>query len=195
MERGVGGGMNDRRRSLTDAIEILANLVRTIHLRRTLSSVRADPHLNFWRVIYGNLTDMAVLEWCKLFGSDDEKNQPVHWKNMASDPEQFHKDMLSRLKIYDSKWRSYWTDIKRYRDQSVAHHDHRRVEIRSYPSFDLALQSAYFYYDFLISELRKMGVDQHPKDLQSYGEAFAAECHDIGKAAFDATNSFRERVG
>src|SRR5580700_12207216 len=102
---GMGSGMNDRRQSLTDAIEILVNLVRTVHLRRTLSFVRVDPHLNFWRVIYGNLTDMAVLEWCKLFGSDDEKSQPVHWKNVAPDPDQFRKDMFSSLKIYESKWR------------------------------------------------------------------------------------------
>jgi hypothetical protein len=187
--------MNDRRRSLTDAVEMLVNLVRAVHLRRTLSSVRADPPLNFWRVIYGNLTDMAVLEWCKLFGSDDGTSQPVHWKNVALDPDKFRKDMFSSLRIYESKWRSYWSEMKRYRDQSVAHHDPRRVEIKNFPSFDLALESTYFYYDFLISELRKFGVDQYPEDLQDYGKAFAAQCHDIAKAAFDATNSFRERVG
>jgi hypothetical protein len=101
----------------------------------------------------------------------------------------------SALKIYESKWRSYWTEMKRYRDQSVAHHDPRRVEIKNYPSFDLALESAYFYYDFVIKELSKSGVNQHPKDLKAYGEAFAAQCHDIAKAAADATSSFQERVG
>jgi hypothetical protein len=30
------------------------------------------PSLNFWRLIYGNLLDVAVLEWCKVFGSDAE---------------------------------------------------------------------------------------------------------------------------
>jgi hypothetical protein len=96
-----------------------------------------------WRVIYGNLTDMAVLEWCKLFGSDDEQNQPVHWKNLASDPEQFRKELFAGLGIYEeSKWRSYWTEMNRYRDHVVAHHDQRRVEIKNYPTFDLALESA-----------------------------------------------------
>jgi hypothetical protein len=50
--------------------------------------------LNFWRVINGNLTDMAVLEWCKLFGSDDEQHQPVHRKNIVSDPNQFRTELL-----------------------------------------------------------------------------------------------------
>jgi hypothetical protein len=123
-------------------------------------------------LLYGNLTDMAVLEWCKLFGSDDDDHQPVHWRNVAGDPERFRKELLGRLGIYESKWRSYWAEMKRYRDQSVAHHDQRRVEIKTYPTFDLALESAYFYYDFLVVELRKRAIDQHPRDLRKY----ATEC-------------------
>jgi hypothetical protein len=65
--------VSDRKR-LSDAVEVLANLVRNIQLRRELSAACAAPHLNFWRVIYGDLSDIAVLEWCKLFGSDDEEH-------------------------------------------------------------------------------------------------------------------------
>ena len=186
--------MNERKQHLLATVEIIASLVRTVHLRRTLHVVSPAPPLVFWRVIYGNLTDMAVLEWCKLFGSDDEQNQPVHWKNIASDPEQFWKELLSCLRIYDSKWRSYWAEMKRYRDQVVAHHDQRRVEIRNYPTFDLALESAYFYYAFAVAELRKHGVDEQPNDLRAYSKDFAAQCRDIAAAAIDATKSFKERV-
>lgn len=186
--------MNERKQHLLSVVEIIASLVRTIQLRRTLHSVSPKPHLVFWRVIYGNLTDMAVLEWCKLFGSDDAQNQPVHWKNIASDPETFRKELFASLGIYESKWRSYWTEMKRYRDLSVAHHDARRVEIKNYPTFDLALESAYFYYSFAVSELRKLGVDQQPKDLRAYSKDFAAQCHDIATSAIQATASFKERV-
>jgi hypothetical protein len=179
--------MNERKQHLLSAVEVIASLVRTIHLRRTLHAVSPTPSLVFWRVIYGNLTDTAVLEWCKLFGSDDEQNQPVHWKNVAADPEQFRKELLSVLKIYDSKWRSYWAEMKRYRDQVAAHHDQRRVEIRNHPIFDLALESAYFYYDFSVSELRKLGVNQEPKDLRAYCNEFAAQCRDVAVAATNAT--------
>ena len=68
--------------------------MRTIQLRRTLHAVWADPPLNFWRVIYGNLTDMAVLEWCKLFGSDDDQNQPIHWKISLQIPRLLRKRCL-----------------------------------------------------------------------------------------------------
>jgi hypothetical protein len=186
--------MNERKHRLLSAVEILSSLVRTIQLRRTLSVVSPAPNLVMWRVIYGNLTDMAVLEWCKLFGSEDEQNQPVHWKNIALDPDGFREHLLSRLGIYESKWRSYWTEMKRYRDQAVAHHDQRKVEIKNYPKFDLALESAYFYYDLVVSELRKIGIDQQPKDLRAYGDEFAAQCRDIAAAAMAATKSFDERV-
>jgi hypothetical protein len=65
--------------------------------------------------------------------------------------------------------------MKRYRDQVVAHHDQRRVKIKNYPTFDLALESAYFYYDYVVSELHKNGIDQQPKDLRAYGAEFAAQ--------------------
>jgi hypothetical protein len=78
--------INARRQQLLSVVEILASLVRTVQLRRSFHAVSPAPTLVMWRIIYGNLTDMAVLEWCKLFGSDDEHNQPVHWKNIASDP-------------------------------------------------------------------------------------------------------------
>jgi hypothetical protein len=48
--------------------------------------------LNFWRLIYGNLMDMAVIEWCKLFGSDSEEHQPAHWKNII--PEAEHQELV-----------------------------------------------------------------------------------------------------
>ncbi len=121
------------RKRLSEVVNVLVNLVRNIQLRRQLSSACADPQLAFWRLIYGDLTDIAVLEWCKLFGLDDEDRQHLHWKSV-SNPAEFRTDMLSRLGICESKWRSYWNEVKRYRDKSVAHHDLRRSEIMKYHS-------------------------------------------------------------
>ena len=63
--------MNERKQRLLSVVEVLASMVRTIQLRRTFSAVSPTPTLVMWRV-NRNLTDMAVLEWCKLFGSDDD---------------------------------------------------------------------------------------------------------------------------
>ena len=182
------------RKTLLDAAEVLTNLVRNIHLRRELSAVRADPHLVFWRLIYGDLSDIVVLEWCKLFGSDDDERQPLHWKNVVPDPTKFRTDLFARLQIYESKWRSYWREMKQYRDQSVAHHDIRRSEIKNYPKFELALKSAYFYYEFMVHQLQNMGTDLKPSDLREYSKSFSAQCREIARAAMNATEKFGENV-
>lgn len=81
--------------------------------------------------------------------------------------------------------------MKRYRDLSVAHHDPRRVEIKNYPTFDLALEFAYFYYDFVVSELSKHGIDQQPKDLRGYARDFGAQCNGIARAAIEGTRRLK----
>jgi hypothetical protein len=62
---------HDRRRQLVEAAQVLGILVWNILLKRALHTADRNPRLNFWRVQYGNLMDMAVIDWCKLFGSDD----------------------------------------------------------------------------------------------------------------------------
>ena len=58
----------------------LVYLVRSAAIKRALTAVDAKPRLNFWRLIYGNQLDVAVLEWCKIFGSDGEA---THWKGVV----------------------------------------------------------------------------------------------------------------
>jgi hypothetical protein len=67
--------MNNRKQLLVEVAGVLANLVRTIHLRRAMNTVSPNPHLSFWRVIHDNLADIAALEWCKLFSPDDGQYQ------------------------------------------------------------------------------------------------------------------------
>jgi hypothetical protein len=185
----------DRNLAMKHAVDLLATIVRNIRLRRELSKVCPSPQLNFWRVIYGNCTDTAVQDWCKLFGADGGNNETLHWKTLATDVDQFRHDLLGALNITKDQWVAYWTEMKDYRDMSVAHFDADRVHIANYPTFDWALESAYFYYDHLRAELAKVGIDQMPTSLRDYGQAFADQSHDIAKAALNATKSFEEKVG
>jgi hypothetical protein len=105
----------DRKQAIFAAVDILATIVRNVYLRRELSDVCADPALNFWRLIYGNLTDMAVLEWCKFFGADDSERQTVHWKSLAQDQDGFRDEMLSSMGISREAWNEYWAEMKTYR--------------------------------------------------------------------------------
>ncbi|MFZ0589341.1 MAG: hypothetical protein WAM39_02545 [Bryobacteraceae bacterium] len=112
-----------RKQQLVMAINTIANLIRSVHLKRSLAAIDPNPALNFWRLLYGQLLDIAVLDWCKLFGSDDEEHQPVHWKNVFEDHDGFRSDMLKAVNATKSDWDAYWKEMKTYRDTHVAHLD------------------------------------------------------------------------
>ncbi len=179
-----------RRDDLIRHILRLVNLTRSARLKRSLASVESDPTLNFWRLIYGNLLDVAVLEWCKIFGAHAE---PTHWKNVVTDHDTFRNDLLASLKIDDARWNAYWEEMKTYRNKLIAHH----IEDGGpayYPKLDLALKSSYYYYAYLIEDLRALGETRFPDDLKEYSERFACQATDIAKKALGATAGIAEKV-
>jgi hypothetical protein len=181
---------------LIAVVNVLGNVVRSIQLKRVLTDVDPDPPLNFWRVLYGNLFDIAVLDWCKLFGSDDEAHQQVHWKNVIADGRQqeFRAGLLAHLGIGANAWAEYWNHMKTYRDQHVAHLDFKSRDLTHYPMLDHALESSYFYYAAVIAELRKQNVTRYPDDLRAYSAAFADQARTIAVRALASTKGIEEKV-
>ena len=184
----------DRLSQLFAAVEILEALIRNIALKQALHRVDKDPHLNFWRLIYGNQMDVPVLEWCKLFGADDAERQPVHWKNVASDLEHFRAGLFASIGIDADGWSAYWQEMKKYRDMEVAHHDSHRNSISKYPLLNTALHSAFYYFDYVRSELRNFGIDQQPSDIREYARKFEEKCVEVATVAMSATRSITENV-
>lgn len=169
----------------------LASVARSAHLKRSLASVESDPPLNFWRLIYGNLLDVAVLEWCKIFGTHAE---PTHWKIVVTDHDAFRDGLLDLLEIDRATWEAYWEEMKNYRDNLIAHHIEEGTEITTYPKLDLALESSYYYYTYLIKELRERGETRFPDDLKEYSARFAEQATEIAQKALGATTEIAERV-
>jgi hypothetical protein len=168
----------------------LGNVVRSAQLKRALTSVDPNPTLNFWRLVYGNLLDVAVLEWCKLFGADSE---PTHWKRVVSDHDSFRRALRRALGIDEAKWADYWEEMKAYRDALVAHHVNSSSVTR-YPSLDLCLESCYFYYAHVIKELRSLGEVRFPDDLKEYSARFASQAKEIAERALASTGDIQESV-
>jgi hypothetical protein len=177
-------------------IGIIANLIRSIQMKRVLHGANAKPHLVFWQVLYGNLSDVATIEWCKLFGSDDEAHQPVHWKNSIRQSEHadFRKRLLAHLGISKREFDKYWKDVKRNRDKRVAHMDFDQPDGDAWPVFDIALESACFYYDELLKEWRRLGRRTYPDDIREYCQKFADQSARIAQTALRATSRIIERV-
>jgi hypothetical protein len=185
---------------LDTVILILTNLVRTIHIKQALYNADNAPHLNFWRVIHGNFMDIAVIDWCKLFGSD-RNSSPTHWKNVfPNDHQQFRTDLFARLQIDETTWHSYWREMKSYRDGQAAHYDFSKEKyIPHFPVLTLALRSSYFYYSRVIGELHSLhpplaSYRHYPHDLEKYCADFARLAREVSETAQAATAGIEERV-
>lgn len=179
-----------RKNDLIAHVFRLVGVIRSAHLKQALTAIEPEPRLNFWRLIYGNLLDVAVLEWCKVFGTHAE---PTHWKKVVADHDAFRKGLLAVLKVDEAAWVVYWEEMKNYRDNLIAHH----IEdggVKNYPRLDLALESSYYYYAYLIKELRALGEMKYPDDLREYSDNFAAQANEIAKVALEATSRMNEKV-
>ncbi len=121
--------------------------MRNAACHRALAKYKDELNQNYWILIFNNFLHIAILEWCKVFGSH---SQPTHWKKIVDDHSSFRQGLLETLEIRKSDWDAYWKDLKDYRDKFVAHH---LVDpnITHYPSLDIALESSFHYYIYLIN--------------------------------------------
>ena len=125
---------------------------------------------NIDRTINGNFMDMAVLEWCKLFG--EPRHEPQHWQRVLTDIEQrreFKQGLFGALRLKSAEWNAHAHGCIRYRSDFVAH-------LGSEPNMQTPLlnplwQSAAFYYEFLRS--REM-LDADPGDVYGFYESCAS---------------------
>ncbi len=192
-----------RREKLDQAIRVVADFIRNVHLKRVLHTVDSKPRLNFWRQIYGNLLDMAIIEWCKLFGSDHYEHQPVHWKNIIHKGSYgvFRQELVARLNISVDQWKQYHASIIYYRNTYAAHFSPpwflpdmadqpKRADI---PDLEIALEAAYFYYDKLLG-LYETDPHHYPVDIREYCERFRKAAHEAAIKASDATAGMIEKV-
>ncbi|ODR95203.1 hypothetical protein AUC70_05755 [Methyloceanibacter stevinii] len=176
----------------------IASFVRNAQIKRALQGCDPEPRLNFWRVLYGDCLDMAVIEWSKLFGSDSR--QPVHWKTIIHKDEhdKFRKGLLEAIGIPESAWQDYWNRMKGYRDNHAAHFNEEYLRPRNkprYPDLSVALEAAYFYYDRLLPLMSDRGIaHSYPKDIREYSQRFGAQARQVATKALAATADMEERV-
>jgi hypothetical protein len=79
---------------------------------------RTSPE--FWRTVYSNFLDIAVLEWCKLFADHNGKHT---WEKALTDPTNFKADLLRILAISGDELAAYIEKMRKYRDKFLAHLD------------------------------------------------------------------------
>jgi hypothetical protein len=58
----------------------------------------------FWITVDGNFIDMAVIEWCKLFG---DRNGKHFWAKVVADPPRFEDMLLGHLSMTADELTAY----------------------------------------------------------------------------------------
>lgn len=129
------------------------DFVRQLSYHRAMLPHAENLRTNIWIYSYNNYIDMAVLDWCHLFGNNKDD---LHWKNNVANEEEFRQHVLESLKISQADWDAYWLSVKGYRDNDVAH---IKVNPKSdIPDMDTALEMVKLYYINAINELHERGI-------------------------------------
>jgi len=114
---------------------------------------------SFWRQVNGNFIDIAVLDWCKLFG--DQKSTPSqrvgkhHWRKVVSDPNDFEARLLAQLGMDEKGLASLITTIRTYRDKFISHLDDELV--MDLPILAPAHAAVTFYHRHIVEREAKPG--------------------------------------
>ncbi len=120
--------------------------------------------------IDGNFLDMAVIEWCKLFGDRKGKH---YWKKVVSS-QIFEVEMLAHLNRSDHQFEDYIKEMREYRDKFLSHLDDQLV--MNIPRLDLAMAGVKFYYEYLVhQEASANDLTGLPTDLTAYFEQCTKE--------------------
>ncbi len=184
----------ERRAQLEETLDGLVNFVRAVLILRALREAKL-PDQSFWVVMNNAVFDTAAIDWCKLFGSDNEKNQPTHWKNVAPDVDAFRDALFRAVRVTKAEWKEYWEEVKHYRDNAAAHHSTERRGIKTFPQYELALKAAQFYYERAAAMLyEEFGVASDRPDLEQYVHDFLKQAIMFARLATDATRKEAEMV-
>ena len=103
---------------------------------------------------------MSVIEWCKIFGTDDNE---LHWeKTVIMNSCKFQNEF--RLKIYEAtklsakEWKDYHSTIIGFRNKYVAHYDKDYDE--PVPKMDNSLTVAFAFDEWLWKELNTVSISK-----------------------------------
>jgi len=168
--------MNDlnKRERLRRVVLLCCHFARNLAYRRAVHDrLIAGKYSQILVTIDGNFLDMAVFEWCKLFG---EKNGGHFWGKVITN-HIFEAEMLEHIDQSSGQFERYIKEIREYRDKFLAHLDDQKV--MHIPTLDRAKMAVEFYHSYVVLHEALAGdITGLPTDLalyyeQCFGEALS----------------------
>lgn len=188
--------MTDEERQIRNTyryqIVLLRNFVWQLIHHRAMKATIQEFNQGFWGMVFSNCLDMAVLEWCKLFGANAEHH---HWSKVFSDKDQFRQHILKAVGMTKDQWKTYWEELTQYRNQAVSHFAPDFKPPR-YPDLEPALKSVIACYEYLLIKLEKYGISHNfPPSLKIYADELYEQALIYSDEAHKATAQLEEKFG
>lgn len=167
-----------------DYVDIARNFVWQLVHHRALKAAVTDFKPCFWIIAANDCFDMAVLNWCKLFGSDSED---MHWKKIFAYKDGFRRFLFSQSRLNEREWAGYHEELTEYRNKWIGHFDGEFRPAR-HPDLQPALDSVIAFYQYLLSKLGYYRIENYlSKSLAEYAEALYSQALQFIKTAYRPT--------
>ena len=153
---------------------LCCHCIRNLAYYREGANKKPRQNTQFWVTVGGNFIDIAVLEWCKLFV---EWKGSHHWRQITDDEKVFQENLFKHLGMDGSAFAAYVDEVKTYRDKFIAHLDDERV--MNIPKMDIAIQSIFFLYNFVITHNKLENKAKLPPDIAKYFDVCRGEAGGI----------------
>ncbi|MBV8549135.1 MAG: hypothetical protein JO126_06740 [Alphaproteobacteria bacterium] len=131
---------------------------------------KSAPEGEFWLTVIGNFIDIAVLDWCTLFGNHSDKQ---HWKQLILDHEAFREALKKQTGITPEKWHSSWSEVTLYRNEFVAHLGSENI--MHVPDMNIPQSMVEFYYQSLRTDGPAAFFQDLPDSLRDYYDFHCVE--------------------
>ena len=154
----------DRETLLRRVILTNRDFIRDIAYHRAMLPYAKNLRTNIWIYTFNNFLNMAVLNWCHLFGNNSDD---LHWLKIINDSNAFRDGLLQTIGTNLDDWKVYRKTVTDYRNKDVAH-----IEVRpegQAPEMDKAIIAASFYYRTALDELKTYSsYAELPDDLNHF---------------------------
>jgi len=167
--------MNRRDRLRRTGILCLHCLRNLAFFRAAHDSKQQWEGQQFWITAHNNFLDIAVLEWCKVFGDKGAKHD---WRKLVTEQELFLANLLEHLRLTEAGFDGYIKEMRTYRDKFIAHLDEEnRMNI---PNVSPAIKSAQFLYRWMVERENDCDAfwDAHSNAID-YFKNFMAQARSI----------------
>ncbi len=178
-------------RRLREAAQVALTVLRCVTMKRALVASGHGGSYNFFNLYDGCLTDVAVLAWCKLFGSNAEE---THWKNLF--PDTHHAALRGRIAdaiaAEQQDYEALWDELKNYRDKLAAHHTYdESTRPARYPFLGGVRRSAFVLYEEIWARLNSLQqASSLPQLDATTSERMERQWTEVARAAVIAVREF-----